>query len=360
TVRGLMALGFLCLSSIAAACNFSPNVFSNLDYGLYWYGYSDSCEKAIPGQANPYFNPDHKTVIYIHGWQNGSTPNLTRETFNASANGGPDMPLADYWISKGYNVGILYWNQFADESEVKDAEAKIWSTQGPKGMRWRDSSGNYHSGPGKSVTQLLYEAFRDNMQGYNGSYIRIAGHSLGNQLAVTLTKKIYDEADAGHIAQNLKPQRVALLDPFYSNYAKSYLNNQWTGEVARNDVADLKSRGLIVEAYRSSSVSSTYLVGDENKGLLNMAAFSQLKPWYFASWQQAEKHISARWWYFWSFAFAPPPIDGSNSAGESASTGDNRIKQLMNGNQGLQQNSYGGGAYTKSPDDDSFHYTNRL
>ena len=90
-----------------------------------------------------------------------------------------------------------------------------------------------------------------------------------------------------------------------------------------------------------------------------MTAFAQLKPWYFSSWQQAEKHIAARWWYFWSFGFNPPAIDGSSDIGESASTGDSRINQLMNGSQTLQQEGTSG-AYTKSPDDDLFQYTGRL
>ena len=41
------------------------------------------------------------------------------------------------WKADGWNVAIFYWNQMADEDEVKDAEAKIWSTNGPKGMRYR-------------------------------------------------------------------------------------------------------------------------------------------------------------------------------------------------------------------------------
>lgn len=358
--RGCLLLAAALFSTFASACNFSSSVFSSLDYGLYWYGYGDVCEKAIPGQANPYFNTSHKTVIYIHGWQNGSTPNQNRETFNASGSGGPDQALADYWINRGYNVGILYWNQFADEGEVKDAEAKIWSTQGPRGMRWRSSDGSYHSGPSKTVTQLLYESYRDNMAGFSGSYVRIAGHSLGNQLAVTVTKKIYDEAAAGQIANNLKPDRVALLDPFYSNYGKSYLGGQWTGEAARADVAALKQAGAIFEAYRTSPASSTVFVGDANKQLMNMTSFVELKPWYFNSWQLAEKHIAARWHYFWSMASSEPGITNTSAVGQSARTSDSRTQQLMNGNKRLIQKGSNGGAYTKNPSDDRFDYGNRL
>jgi len=57
------------------------------------------------------------------------------------------------WINAGWNVGIFVWNQFSDETTgvsgawfgdgpppqgVLDAEAKIWTANGPRGMRWRD------------------------------------------------------------------------------------------------------------------------------------------------------------------------------------------------------------------------------
>jgi hypothetical protein len=41
-------------------------------------------------------------------------------------------------VQAGYNVGIMYWNQFADEDEVKDAEAKIWTATGTRAMRWKN------------------------------------------------------------------------------------------------------------------------------------------------------------------------------------------------------------------------------
>jgi len=150
---------------------------------------------------------------------------------------------------------------------------------------------------------------------------------------------------------------VALLDPFYSNGQKSYINNQWTGAKARSYVDTLKGWGVIFEAYRSSSVSNTFLVGDENKGLLNKTAFLELKPWYFNSWQQAEKHGAAVWHYLWSFDFATPSIKNSSDIGLSAKTSDSRVKSLMNGSKRLIHDL---GAYTKSPGDDRLKYGNRL
>lgn len=349
----------LFLSSVTSATTgvFPNSVFDNLDYGLYWFGTGDNWEKAVPGQSNAYYNRSAPTIIYVHGWQNGSSTRRSRETWDATDSGGPDVDLADAWRRAGYNVGILYWNQFADEGEVKDAEAKIWTATGPRAMRWRKSSGSYSNGPGKSAGQLMFESLRDNMANYSGSRLVIAGHSLGNQMALVITKKLKDGIAAGNTNSRLKPRRVALLDPFYSNNGKSYLGGKWVGEVCRSYVDELKSWGVIFEAYRTSAATSTLFVGDQNKGLMNKTAFVELKPWYFNTFQQTEKHIAARWHYFWSFDFVPTDLNGSTADGLSASTPDARVKTLMNGSQRLIQDL---GQYTQSPGDDRQKTGSRL
>ena len=281
----LLVLSFAPLSQAAVGV-FPDSTFQNLDHGLYWFGYGDSWQKAVPGQSNAYYVASKPTLIYIHGWQNGSTQKKNRETFNRKDAGGPDLDLANAWLAAGYNVGVLYWNQFADEGEVKDAEAKIWTASGPRAMRWRNSSGVYSNGPTQSASDLLFNSYKANLAGYSGSNIRIAGHSLGNQMAIVLTKKISDAVSAGTVNSKLLPKRVALLDPFYSNNAKSYLGNKWVGEVCRTYVSALKTKGVIFETYRTSGASSTGFIGDSNSGLMNMTAFSELKPWYFNATQQ--------------------------------------------------------------------------
>jgi hypothetical protein len=113
----------------AAVGTFPSSTFSSLDYGLYWFGDADNYQKAIPNQSNAYYSASKPTIIYIHGWQKGSSKALNRESFNRKDAGGPDLDLAYAWRQAGYNVGIMYWNQFADEDEVKDAEAKFGQPQ---------------------------------------------------------------------------------------------------------------------------------------------------------------------------------------------------------------------------------------
>jgi hypothetical protein len=120
------------------ATNVDYNV---LDYGLYFFANNREASKWT-GAANPYFDRTKPTMIYIHGWQPGATEKQKRETFDRT-NAQAPFDLTNAWKSAGWNVAICYWNQFADEGEVKDAEAKVWSTQGPRNMRWRKRDGSY-------------------------------------------------------------------------------------------------------------------------------------------------------------------------------------------------------------------------
>ena len=346
----LAVLLLLPLSKAAAEITFPNSVFEQLDYGLYWFGYVDA-DKAVPGQLNRFYAPNKPTVIYIHGWQNGATVDARRETLDRRGSGGPAEDLSQYWLDRGWNVGLLYWNQFADEGEVKDAEAKIYTASGPRDMRWRKLDGSYASGPNKNVTTLLYEAIRDNMGDFSHSTFRLTGHSLGNQLALSVGKALDDAADAGQINANLRPDRIGLLDGFFSNWGKSYLGGRWTGEVGRDYADQLIASGVVIEAYRSSPTSGTPFVGDANNGLLRKTAFSELRPWNFAFWQLREKHLAAVTWYFWSMAFDAPQIRRGGGDAPSATTSNNRIQFLMNQNYAVRQDR---GAYTGSPADDRF------
>jgi uncharacterized protein YjdB len=352
-------------SYAAPTAAYSANV---LDYGIYWFGLGNVAQKAEPGVANPYFNPGKPTVIYIHGWQNGSSQRGSRETFNYKQNDatyGVDVNMADAWINAGWNIGIFYWNQFADEGEVKDAEAKIWSAAGPQGMRWRKADGSYSTvgAPGTSAADLFVAAYRSAMSGYTGSNVRLGGHSLGSQMVINGGKQISDLVDAGALPANLRPKRIALLDPFWSKDAKSYLGNKWTGEVSRDYVTALKTKGVVFEQYKSSGITDVG-VGDANAAMERLTAFSSTAPWYVPSWDLGGKHIAAYNEYFYSFASAPP-IECTISWGvrtktgyvaASAATSDARIAEMMRADRYWVQVE---GRYTQNPNDDWYERKSR-
>lgn len=344
----------------------APYSGTTLDYGIYWYGIDNVSQKAVPGVYNPYFSPSKPTVIYVHGWQNGSTPQLKRESFNYKQNDatyGVDVDTADAWIRAGWNIGIFYWNQFADEGEVTDAEAKIWTASGPKQMRWRKVDGTYSSGPAKSAGELFYDSYVSTMQGYTGNNVRIAGHSLGNQMATRLTKLVSDKVSAGQLPANLRPKRVALLDPFWSKYGKDYLGGKWTGEVSRQYVTELKTKGVVFEHYKSSGITDVG-IGDANLDMEKLTAFSNMAPWYIPSTNLAAKHVAAPNEYFYSFYTAPPEEvtiswgtrSQTGKVAASAATSDARIKEMMDPTKYWVQVE---GRYTQDPADDMYEVKSR-
>lgn len=332
---------------------------NSLDVGIYWFGKDNISQKFVAGTNNPYYDPTKPTIIYIHGWQPNAYKSLFRESFNPYLNDsscGSDVDLADYWIDKGWNIGIFYWNQLADETNVYDAESKIWSTAGAQGMRWRKADGSYvtTSTPSKSVGNLFADAYASAMANFQGSEIRIAGHSLGSQVAVDGTKLISDMVATGKLSNNLLPDRVALLDPFWSIGSKSYLSNQWTGAVCRTYVNALKEKGVAFEEYKSSNIMDVP-VADSNAGMRSMVCFQDLWPEFINFTNQSGKHGYARTWYFYSMAFSSPAevLSGAvtGNVAASASTSTARIAQMMNSSYKWIQSN---GKKTETPMDDTF------
>ena len=263
----LTALPFPHLAARAAltASPYDPN---ELSYGLYWFGKDNANQKFVSGEANPYFDLARPTLIFAHGWQPFISNNLPTFDFDG-------VDIAAGWIDAGWNVGIFVWNQFSDETTgvtgawfgdgpppqgVLDAEAKIWSANGPQGMRWRDWD-NYLGGgytvplPGTpSAGELFYETYVAALPETYTQTIRIAGHSLGNQMAVRLTKLVDEGITANEVAVGLRPTRVALLDPYWSPDIRADIPDgdaagRKTGNVVREYIAALIPAGTLFEWY---------------------------------------------------------------------------------------------------------------
>jgi len=347
----------------------------NLDFGLYWFGKDGQCEKFIPGLPNNYYDPQRPTMIYTHGWkQEAVERNYERETFLLDE---PDEGVSVYtnqaWIEKGWNTGILYWNQWCEESEIKDAEAKIWSFNGPQGSRYKRADGSYDSFSKQinilgtqiqvnSVVDVLfpyvYHALKDN----TGNNIRFIGHSLGSQVMTSIAKKLKEK--------EIWINRLALLEPAWTEGEKDYLNDEnhdgitdrvshrclwYTLELINNSPV-----GCAFEIYNSSALDLG-VVGDSNKSLRLHAAETSIRPWYYGETSNIEKkHNIVRYHYLWSFAFDSPvecTINWMNKRietgkiGASASTPDERIREMMATGHYWDQVE---GRYTVDPSDDWF------
>ncbi|KZY77272.1 hypothetical protein, partial [Oleiphilus sp. HI0067] len=263
--------------------------------GLFWFDENNTSVKAIEqdGTVNNvslnYFDPTKSTIIHFHGWQNGSSQNnYSREDFLFDYNGENVITSAS-WKARDWNIAYFYWNQLADEAEVKDAEAKIWTPNGPRGMRYRLNDGSYSTAlsPNKSVSDIAFEQITSVLSGSTSYYVRLSGHSLGSQLATNVTKKISDAVYNGTVGNNLTVDRLELLDPFWSADPKSYLgdangdgNTDWVGEHARWDIQTLIDRhNLPVTWYKSSGILDIW-IGDRNTILEGMVTFIHNRFWY--------------------------------------------------------------------------------
>jgi hypothetical protein len=335
--------------------DYDPNV---LDYGIYWFGAGRTSQKFVSGESNLYFDPSRPTVIFVHGWQPGisatNPPDFLYDSSDGYTAGSADTSAA--WINAGWNVGIFYWNQYSDEVGVKDAEAKIWTPNGPQRMRWRKGGWIYEESPSgvPSAGELFYQAYVAAMteQHYTGGKILISGHSLGNQMAVRLTKMVSDGIEAGDVPAKLLPGRVALLDPYWSTDAKSYLGSKTTGTVIREYVDELLSKGVLFEWYRASSLTVNPS-GDTNFALEPMMLYADMTPDFVAG--DMSKHRAAWNLYFWSYAFDGPAACTGNECLSMnkllSKMSDEQLAALMRSDYTWAQNA---GALTASPGDDTY------
>jgi uncharacterized protein YjdB len=341
------------LASLQNAVAFDSSVFTNLDYGIYWYQNHLVSQKSVPGVFNANFQNGQPTMIYIHGWQRDKTPQLYRETFDRRTESGIVQDIILPWRQAGWNVGIFYWNQFSDEGDVKDAEAKIWTINGPQKMRWRKADGSYvNSNIDQSAAQLFVSSYKAALAGYTGNNIRLVGHSLGSQMVTVGAKLISDAVDRGEIPANLRPNRVVLLDPSFIGDARPYLNNHTTANLGHDFIDELKAKDVIFESLGTSTVSADASI----KAIMNETAFRELKPWYFGAFDVVGKHMSAVWHYFWEFSIAPRPVTGTALTAVSASSSNAHAQSWMNSSQRLVHDQ---GAWTKTPSDDTYKQTNR-
>jgi hypothetical protein len=347
-----VALGFAPAASAQVINAQDPANFRQLDVNIYWYGPNNQNQRAIRGQTNPYFNPSRPTIIYIHGWQKDTTVRLIRENFNRLAvNDNADV--ARPWIDRGWNVGIFYWNQLADENEVKDAEAKIHTSNGTlftNATRWRDSTGAYRPGPALTVTQQFVNAYKAAMANYTGPEVRLAGHSLGAQLAITGASALWREKNAGLLPPRLVPTRVALLDHAFLRGPHAWIGNKWTGQVARELVSQNRSE-IIYENYRTSAATSNGFIGDANQGLIDMTPFVEVIPAMYGSLDFNNKHVFAVGYYFAGMGLPAMQVKCNGYPVPSAALSNSSLRVLAIGAFKYSQLD---GTYTKNPSDDTW------
>ncbi len=308
-------------------------VTTDLDYGIYFLGSAGEMEKWVSGRVNSYFDQTKPTVLWIHGWQPAAVfmDYRLENCFFFNTKYLKQINTIETWRNAGWNVAIFYWSQFADEIEVKNAQAKLYqSDNNRRDMRYAYRNGlrvsyRIYNKNNKNMTELVYENYQQVFAGYQKE-IRLLGHSLGNQLATTLAKKISDQIAAKVIPRSYMPQRLVLLDPFWGKGKEACVGGRWIGEVCCDYMQTMLRRdGLIVEQYKSSFLGG--LIADENLEMRKMVCFTNLCPSFISKLDSTDQHCYAFYWY--TMSLATEITDGSGHFIGAAATNE-QIKSQSN------------------------------
>jgi len=347
-----------------------------LDIGLYWFGRNNTREKHgasggagcphgdSPGEQPIFDGNKQNTVIFIHGLSFGQveenwrysmdTTDEMMETFlhfHASECSKAkyeklDRAPTSAFVHADWNIGAMYWDQFADEHSFAAIESKVWggaqdqeqSSYRLRGHRYATFNTSVAGDPDKEgtgngygVVGALLQAYTSALAGYKGS-VRLVGHSIGSQMAVRLTDLI--SAASHRNTTTLSPSvpvptRVALLDPFFSTQVsalnpQTYLHGRpdetLAGRVAQTVERLSKSKGIVFEAYKSSWESTVPSIGDVNLQLFKETAAVVLHPFYC---KITTRHVEVINTYYISMGFAPPRLcNGNDIKNSSTATSD--------------------------------------
>jgi hypothetical protein len=286
-------------------------------------------------ESTGYFDPKKPTIIFIHGWQPDTVKNKSRFDLcyrYKKADGSDSLIYNTLQKWKGWNVAVFYWNQFADEDNVLSAESKIYSTKGKNGMRWAylDNSGQLQycnrfisscTVPRQGLKRLdvldmAYNAYQNALpNNYHPRKLRIAGQSLGTQIAIQLTDLVL------HNRALPQPTRLALMDPYFSPDDEGVREQHLPLSIANYNeqkVKDIEKTHpqFPIAVYRTSTVSFAP-TGNPAPDFMNQVAFMRLYP-EFLSGQgdelQGELHESSIFIYFESMQSTPNYRPGSGSA----------------------------------------------
>ena len=373
----------------------SRQKYAKPHYGFYFLGPGDQTARAVPGEQNPFFNPSRPTLVYFHGWSPGEMSKDEPRSFNKHKRfpSAPDLDLVKLWTDLGWNVGMMDWTQFADTAfesgtvgiiptkfSYDTVERRVWGHDDQGDLVYYLSDGSRHASPEASVADMFANEYVGFMNGVakSGPEVRFFGHSLGTQMAMTVAYRVFHMGTAAApINPAILPVRISLTDITSSNCPKAWLPSTTTRNrgvspecLGKNGPGDWVSERLgyavnflqntsqrvSFDAYRCWGLSSTGVLADQEKPLLDRMAFTEMKP-NTGVVDLLAKHAFCMWNYLASVALPPPLVDGGASASAvhltdippancdelgvdgadkatravSASAATERVRQLMNG-----------------------------
>lgn len=309
------------------------------DMGLYWFKNKGDQQTVMRGchtnnaaeksqcmaklTAAGFFNTAKPTIIFIHGWQPFKINEQQRFDFCLSYQPGNSTSPTRINALKNWhnwNVAVFYWDQFADEMNVVDAENKIYTTKASKNIRWhyidQDQKTQYcnvndshcytpsdaHETP-LTIAQMALQTYQQAMpsqRNYHQQEIRLTGQSLGTQVAIQLALGIAKDPTLPQI------NRLSLFDPFFSNDKLLPLYPdvpKSTADTSRDAVYQLRqiNNDLPMSFYRTTTLSSA-LLGNDASHLLPDFAFIRLYPKFMGTDNDSDNqgilHLATVYLYF--------------------------------------------------------------
>ena len=130
-----------------------------LDQGFFWCKYDEAQNEVIKVDADSeegaaLVDPNKPTIINIHGMTD-SGGHSEEMYWWPSRNGTLDqvgyetpIQMLQFWLDRGYNVGMYSYNRFAAESGAFfNIEEKMWTTEGSVGIRYATPEDTYVEDP---------------------------------------------------------------------------------------------------------------------------------------------------------------------------------------------------------------------
>ncbi|MEG1964462.1 MAG: hypothetical protein RR123_06300 [Clostridia bacterium] len=333
--------------------------------GLFWVNYNAEANnveyyKADTAEGAKIIDKNKPTIIIAHGiLLSGGHSNYDEFYVNskiASASeyglSGNSLSVFELYQKQGYNVGEINYNMFADETNTLNApnfiECKIWGTNGGAGTHYRKKDGTISVkdvSPYSLTEHFIADYIRavKLIDGFGEKEVSIAGHSMGGQVVTAFTFFATEMADVGQLPRSAVPNRLILLDPYFSSpdlpsmcnpdlivrWSNKKILNGSTGYAMVECLKEVTTFGIAVEyytEYRSALVASSTSIQPEIK---KYCVYTTLDISYTQNGfsPSTEGHNAVREWYFVSKLFDEPKCGDATCVSAKSTT--ERIRQQI-------------------------------
>ncbi|MBO5776540.1 MAG: hypothetical protein J6R35_04120 [Clostridia bacterium] len=261
-----------------------------LDQGFFWCKYDEAQNEVIKVDADSeegaaLVDPNKPTIINIHGMTD-SGGHSEEMYWWPSRNGTLDqvgyetpIQMLQFWLDRGYNVGMYSYNRFAAESGAFfNIEEKMWTTEGSVGIRYATPEDTYVEDASEFTVAEHFAAEwirATNIlpEGFGNQDIRFAAHSMGGPVVLAGSFLLTELASVGQIDTNLLPDRICLQDTYFGTFfpmgGDEFMNlgyeNQlcrWSnknisspGEAAVEAIKDIAANNIVIEYYTYAASS---------------------------------------------------------------------------------------------------------